>query len=184
MHRRWCWWVLNVEVCKFTHTIVLAKCSSKLQDLWTYVQSTAYSEIVKRKGMTKHSCEIQTEIWNKEFRNLLHNAFRDSSGINTAGAYFWPLALLKLRMSEAIPLLLLQDFLARKRIGLMIILKCRFKRRYASEVCLRRTEGPASWSGGQSFLLLITRSRVRFPVLPWGFSLFGEDPRGDHGLGS
>jgi hypothetical protein len=28
------------------------------------------------------------------------------------------------------------------------------------------------------------RSRVRFPVVPWGFILEGEDPRGDHGLGS
>jgi hypothetical protein len=28
------------------------------------------------------------------------------------------------------------------------------------------------------------RSRVRFPVLPWGFFLEGEDPPGDHGLGS
>jgi hypothetical protein len=27
------------------------------------------------------------------------------------------------------------------------------------------------------------RSRVRFPVLPWGFFLEGEDPHGDHGLG-
>ena len=30
---------------------------------------------------------------------------------------------------------------------------------------------PASWSSGQSFWLLITRSRVRFPALPWEFSL-------------
>ena len=29
---------------------------------------------------------------------------------------------------------------------------------------------PASWSSGQSFWLLITRSRVRFPGLPWEFS--------------
>jgi hypothetical protein len=28
---------------------------------------------------------------------------------------------------------------------------------------------PASWSGGQSFWLLTTRSRVRFPALPWEF---------------
>jgi hypothetical protein len=27
-------------------------------------------------------------------------------------------------------------------------------------------------------------SRVRFPVLPWGLFLEGEDPHGDHGLGS
>ena len=46
--------------------------------------------------------------------------------------------------------------------------------------CLR----PASWSSGQSFWLLITRCRVRFQALPWGFSLWGKGPRGDHGLGS
>ena len=34
---------------------------------------------------------------------------------------------------------------------------------------------PASWSSGQS-LLLIMRSRVRFPVLPWEFSLKGKIP--------
>jgi hypothetical protein len=28
------------------------------------------------------------------------------------------------------------------------------------------------------------RSRVQFSVLPWGFFLEGEDPHGDHGLGS
>jgi hypothetical protein len=28
------------------------------------------------------------------------------------------------------------------------------------------------------------RSRVRFPVIPWGFFLEGEDFHGDHGLGS
>jgi hypothetical protein len=27
------------------------------------------------------------------------------------------------------------------------------------------------------------RSRVLFPVLPWGFFLEGEDSHGDHGLG-
>jgi hypothetical protein len=36
-------------------------------------------------------------------------------------------------------------------------------------------QGPASWSSGQSFWLLIMRSRVRFPVLPWEFFLEGED---------
>ena len=41
----------------------------------------------------------------------------------------------------------------------------------------------AFWSSGQSFWLLIMRSRVRFPVLPWEFLLEGEDSRGDHGLG-
>ena len=35
---------------------------------------------------------------------------------------------------------------------------------------------PASWSSSQSFWLLITRSRVRFPVLPWEFSLWGRTP--------
>jgi hypothetical protein len=43
---------------------------------------------------------------------------------------------------------------------------------------------PATWSIGQSFWLMIMRSRVRFPVLAWGFSLEGEDSHGDHGLGS
>ena len=43
---------------------------------------------------------------------------------------------------------------------------------------------PASWSSGQGLLLLIMRSRVRFPVLPWEFFLAGKDSRGDHGLGS
>jgi hypothetical protein len=43
---------------------------------------------------------------------------------------------------------------------------------------------PASWSSGQNFWLLIMRSRVRFPVLPWGFFLEGEDSHCDHGLGS
>ena len=50
--------------------------------------------------------------------------------------------------------------------------------------CLSLTCWPASWSSGQRFWLLITSSRVRFPALPWEFSLWGEDPRGDHGLGS
>ena len=35
---------------------------------------------------------------------------------------------------------------------------------------------PASWSSGQSLCLLIMRSRVRFPVLPWEFSLKGRIP--------
>jgi hypothetical protein len=47
--------------------------------------------------------------------------------------------------------------------------------------CLIRT---ASWLGGQTFWLLTMRSRVRFPVLAWEFSLAGEDPRGDHGPSS
>jgi hypothetical protein len=42
----------------------------------------------------------------------------------------------------------------------------------------------ASWSSGQSFWLVIMRSRVWFLVLPWGFFLEGEDCHGDHGLGS
>ena len=36
----------------------------------------------------------------------------------------------------------------------------------------------------QSFWLMPMRSRVRFPVLPWGFFLKGGDSHGDHGLGS
>jgi hypothetical protein len=43
---------------------------------------------------------------------------------------------------------------------------------------------PASWSSGQSFWLLIMRSRFRFPVLPWEFFLEGENPLGNHGLGN
>jgi hypothetical protein len=43
---------------------------------------------------------------------------------------------------------------------------------------------PASWSREQSFWLLIMRSQDRFPVLPWGFFLEGEDSHGDHSLGS
>jgi hypothetical protein len=31
---------------------------------------------------------------------------------------------------------------------------------------------------------MIMRSRVQFPVLPWGFFLEGEDSHSDHGLGS
>ena len=42
---------------------------------------------------------------------------------------------------------------------------------------------PASWSRGQSLSLLIMRSRVRFPALPWGIFLEREDSRSDHGLG-
>jgi hypothetical protein len=45
-------------------------------------------------------------------------------------------------------------------------------------------EGPASWPGGQDSCLLDMRSRVRFPVLPWEFSLIGDDPNGGLGLGS
>jgi hypothetical protein len=41
-------------------------------------------------------------------------------------------------------------------------------------------DGPASWSRGQSFWLLIRRSRV----LLWGFFFEGEDTHGDPGLGS
>jgi hypothetical protein len=43
---------------------------------------------------------------------------------------------------------------------------------------------PASWSSGQSVWLLIMKFRVRFPTLPWGFSLQEEDSYSDHGLGS
>jgi len=35
---------------------------------------------------------------------------------------------------------------------------------------------PASWSSNQSLWLLIMRSRVRFPALPWEFSLKGTIP--------
>ena len=49
---------------------------------------------------------------------------------------------------------------------------------------LKYLRGPASWSSGQSLWLLIMRSRVRFPVLPWEFFLAGKDSCGDHGLGS
>jgi hypothetical protein len=42
----------------------------------------------------------------------------------------------------------------------------------------------ASWSSGQSFLILNVRFRVRSPVLPWGIFLKGEDSHGDRGLGS
>jgi hypothetical protein len=34
------------------------------------------------------------------------------------------------------------------------------------------------------FSILFMRSRVRFPALPWGFFLEGEDSHGYHGLGS
>jgi hypothetical protein len=51
-------------------------------------------------------------------------------------------------------------------------------------VTLHPRQGPASWSSDQSFWLLIMKSRVRFPVLPWGFFLEGEDSHGDPGLGS
>jgi hypothetical protein len=37
---------------------------------------------------------------------------------------------------------------------------------------------------GQNFWLLIMRSRIRFPVLPWGFFLEGEDSHDVYGLGS
>ena len=43
---------------------------------------------------------------------------------------------------------------------------------------------PASWSSGQGLCLLIIRSRVRFPVLPWEIFLAGKDSHGDHGLGN
>ena len=36
----------------------------------------------------------------------------------------------------------------------------------------------------KSLLLLIMRSRVRFPVLLWEFFLAGKFSRGDYGLGS
>ena len=53
-----------------------------------------------------------------------------------------------------------------------------------SSSALLQNKRPASWSSGQGLWLLIMRSRVRFPVLPWEFFLAGKDSRGDHGLGS
>lgn len=38
--------------------------------------------------------------------------------------------------------------------------------------------------GSQNFWLLTVSSRVRFQVLQWDFSLAGEDPHRDHGLGN
>ena len=35
---------------------------------------------------------------------------------------------------------------------------------------------PTSWSSGQSLWLLNMRSRLRFPALPWEFSLKGKIP--------
>ena len=35
---------------------------------------------------------------------------------------------------------------------------------------------PTSWSSGRSLWLLIMRSRVRFPAIPWEFSLKGRIP--------
>jgi hypothetical protein len=49
---------------------------------------------------------------------------------------------------------------------------------------IKHLVGPASWSSGQSFWLLIIKSRVRFPVLTWGFFLGGEDSHADYGHGS
>ena len=43
---------------------------------------------------------------------------------------------------------------------------------------LQTEHRPASWSSGQSSCLLIMRSRVRFPALPWKFSLKGRIPAG------
>jgi hypothetical protein len=51
-------------------------------------------------------------------------------------------------------------------------------------VSILTTKALTSLVDGQSFWLLIMRSRVRFPVLPWGFFLEGEDFHDDHGLGS
>ena len=41
---------------------------------------------------------------------------------------------------------------------------------------LRTLRWPASWCSGQSLWLLTMRSRVRFPALPWEFSLKGKFP--------
>ena len=48
-------------------------------------------------------------------------------------------------------------------------------RRQRSSDLLQRA-WPASWSSGQGLCLLIMRSRVRFPVLPWEFLLAGKIP--------
>ena len=53
-----------------------------------------------------------------------------------------------------------------------VCLSCLVARKTFSNY-LRR---PASWSSGQSLWLLIMRSRVRFPALPWEFSLKGKIP--------
>jgi hypothetical protein len=53
--------------------------------------------------------------------------------------------------------------------------------RFSHSATYLKEDGPVSWSSGQSFWLLIMRSRFRFSVLPWGFFLEGED---SHGLGS
>jgi hypothetical protein len=37
---------------------------------------------------------------------------------------------------------------------------------------------------GSELLTTNMRFRVRIPVLPWEFSVIGEDPHSDHGLGS
>jgi hypothetical protein len=44
--------------------------------------------------------------------------------------------------------------------------------------------GPTPWLGGQNFWLPTIRPRVRFTVLPWEFSLAGEDRHSGHDLGS
>jgi hypothetical protein len=46
---------------------------------------------------------------------------------------------------------------------------------------VRLTSLVAWWS---ALLTTNHEARIRFPVLPWEFSLVGEDPHSDHGLGS
>ena len=55
--------------------------------------------------------------------------------------------------------------------------------RHLQRTSIHKAQRPAS-SSGQGFWLLIMRSQVRLPALPWEFFLVGEDPHGDHGLGS
>ena len=48
---------------------------------------------------------------------------------------------------------------------------CSKQAHFVTSAHIPTTNRPASWSSGQSFWLLITRSRVRFPALPLEFSL-------------
>ena len=59
-----------------------------------------------------------------------------------------------------------------KRGNLCILYRYRYCHTYSRYFLTR----PASWSSGQSLWLLIMRSRVRFPALPWEFSLKGKIP--------
>jgi hypothetical protein len=63
------------------------------------------------------------------------------------------------------------------------LIKCDSTNNYYFRSSYIQPNGPASWSSGKSFCLLIMRCRVQFPFLPWGFFLEGKDSHGDHGLG-